>query len=207
MRTHIARQFPLLITALLFFALVFIVFSHFGETQSIAATDTGYETNDAGLTYGVAEGGVFADSAPDLIGVIATNGEEGYAYRTELLQAIEPDPPSSPEEAVQLMQDRWHNAALAFAVSVEQQTGTVLPLGADQVANTIASLFETSGGELPFSDLSDTNKAALLNILPNLDASEEVASEALRAAYASNDVSIPVYKSDGQTRIGEFIVT
>lgn len=55
-------------------------------------------TNENGQTYGETYN-VMIEDYPDLIGVIATNGKEGYVYKDELDGYV----PRSPEEAVEYM--------------------------------------------------------------------------------------------------------
>lgn len=55
-------------------------------------------TNESGQTYGEVYN-VILEDYPDLIGVIATNGKEGYVYKEEMDGYV----PQSPEEAVEYM--------------------------------------------------------------------------------------------------------
>jgi len=67
------------------------------ETQYLSEHSApAYETNDRGLTFGSVEDARTPDEEPDLILVVATNGERGYALKTDL----EGPTPSSPEDAV-----------------------------------------------------------------------------------------------------------
>lgn len=57
---------------------------------------TVWPKNDHGVTYGSGLDAVSPEDEPDLIRVQATNGKEGYAYRTDL----EGPEPSSPAAAI-----------------------------------------------------------------------------------------------------------
>lgn len=58
-----------------------------------------FPQNKSGQTYGETFNVAF-ENFPDLIGVIATNGKEGYAYKEDLIGEYVPQ---SPEEAVEYM--------------------------------------------------------------------------------------------------------
>lgn len=57
---------------------------------------TVWPKNIHGVTYGSSADAVSYEDEPDLIRVLATNGKEGYAYRTDLEGPV----PSSPAAAV-----------------------------------------------------------------------------------------------------------
>ncbi|MDI6816952.1 MAG: hypothetical protein QME41_07165 [Actinomycetota bacterium] len=57
---------------------------------------TVWPKNTHGVTYGSSADAVSYEDEPDLIRVLATNGKEGYAYRTDLEGPV----PSSPAAAV-----------------------------------------------------------------------------------------------------------
>ena len=59
-----------------------------------------YPTNKNGQTYG-STGNVMVEDYPDLVGVIATNGKEGYVYKEDFVDEYIPQ---SPEEAVEYME-------------------------------------------------------------------------------------------------------
>lgn len=59
-----------------------------------------YPINESGRTYGVIAN-VMPENYPDLIGVIATNGKEGYAYKEDFCDEYIP---KSPEDAVRYME-------------------------------------------------------------------------------------------------------
>ena len=59
-----------------------------------------YPKNKNGQTYG-STGNVMVEDYPDLVGVIATNGKEGYVYKEDFVDEYVPQ---SPEEAVEYME-------------------------------------------------------------------------------------------------------
>jgi hypothetical protein len=79
-----------------------------------------YEHNARGQSFGSAAEARTPDEEPDLILVVATNGREGYAYRTDLEAAHGPVNPTSPEDAL-----RWQreNAGVVRTVPVYESDG------------------------------------------------------------------------------------
>ncbi|WP_114907832.1 hypothetical protein [Ornithinimicrobium murale] len=71
-------------------------------TAAYASTEmTEWGVNAKGETYGMEN----ADGSPDLIGVVATNGREGYAYVSDMNAAYGPEP-TSPEHALEMQEER-----------------------------------------------------------------------------------------------------
>lgn len=68
-----------------------------GESEFIKPE---YPVNANGQTYYNDTAGILSDDYPDLVGVIATNGKEGYVYKEDLFDYS----PSCPEEAVKYME-------------------------------------------------------------------------------------------------------
>lgn len=61
-----------------------------------SGSPTKWPKNASGVTYGSSGKAVSLEDEPDLVAIVATNGKEGYAYRSDL---EEPEP-SSPAAAV-----------------------------------------------------------------------------------------------------------
>ncbi len=80
-----------------------------------ATTETAWKVNKRGETYGV----VNSHGEPTLIAVVATNGQQGYAYGTDLANAGGP-PPTSPDEAVARTKA---NEGKTFSVPVYESDG------------------------------------------------------------------------------------
>ncbi|HIY64734.1 MAG TPA: hypothetical protein H9830_00480 [Candidatus Agrococcus pullicola] len=70
------------------------------ETESDSNPISAYSTNSEGLTYGSAADAPTPQSEPDLILVVATNGQEGYVLKEDL-DAASGANVGSPEEAVE----------------------------------------------------------------------------------------------------------
>jgi hypothetical protein len=172
--------------------------------QSDAGPVVEYDINENGLTYGSALDAPSLEVEPDLIEAYATNGSIGYVYKEDLEQAANPYPPKNPEEAVQLMNNRFMAASIDFAESVKNQTG--FELSVDMVNEILSVIFETNG-EMPFDLLTDIEKQSIIQLIPENDNAVEIASNAYTTACQANDRSIPVYESDGVTVIGEFVVS
>lgn len=69
-----------------------------GQSQ-ISSLKPDYPTNKNGQTYGEVPD-VMPEDYPDLVGVVATNGKEGYVYKEDFLDEYIPQ---SPEDAVEYM--------------------------------------------------------------------------------------------------------
>jgi hypothetical protein len=208
MKQNINRVlFPIIASVILAVAIICLVFIFVKPIQGNADSAVNYSVNDSGFTYGSALDAPSPEVEPDLISAWATNGSLGYVYKTDLENAQAPYEPKNPEEAVQLMEDRFMAASFIFVESVQERTGTELSIGVDTVNATLRNIFETYGGEMPFNHLTDEEQSAIVQLIPNSDNTVEIASNAYTAACQTNDKSIPVYESDGTTVIGEFIVS
>lgn len=85
---------------------------------------TVWPKNDKGVTYGSGADAVSPEDEPDLIRVIATNGKEGYAYRTDL----EEPAPSSPAAAI-AQQEARNGKPVTKVIPVYEKDG-VTKIGA-----------------------------------------------------------------------------
>lgn len=81
-----------------------------------ASSETAWKVNNKGDTYGVSN----SHGDPDLIAALATNGRQGYVYRTDLDYAGGP-PPTSPAEAAARTKA---NQGKTFTVPVYASDGT-----------------------------------------------------------------------------------
>lgn len=76
-----------------------------------------YPINAKGLTFGSAADAPSSDAEPDLIKVLATNGKEGYAYKSDLAAATGDTAMASfksPEDAI-----KWQQAHQGKATAVK----------------------------------------------------------------------------------------
>jgi hypothetical protein len=209
MKQNINRGLLISIVGSVVFAAVIVclVLVFLKPIQGNADTAVNYSVNDSGFTYGSALDAPSPELEPDLISAWATNETLGYVYKADLEKAQMPYEPKNPEEAVQLMEDRFMAASFIFVESAHEQTGPELSIGVDTVNETLRTIFETYGGEPPFDRLTDEERSAIVQLIPNSDNAVEIASNAYTAACQANDKSIPVYEADGTTIIGEFIVS
>lgn len=199
---------PTLLIALVVLAAAIIYLSILiTPVQGNADTVVNYDINDSGLTYGSALEAPCAETEPDLIKAWATNGLLGYVYKKDLDEATLAYAAKNPEEAVQIMENRFMAASFAFIDSVETQTGQKTITDPSEVCKVLTAIFEKNGGELPFDYLTDAEKGSIIQLLPENENAATAASKAYSAACAANDRSIPVYESDGKTVIGEFVVS
>ncbi|WP_127476945.1 hypothetical protein [Microbacterium sulfonylureivorans] len=86
----------------------------------VSSDTTDWAVNKTGDSYGVING----DGQPDLIAVIATNGQQGYVYREDLADAdgsTAAESFTSPEDAL-----RWQeeNAGIIHMIPVYESDGT-----------------------------------------------------------------------------------
>jgi hypothetical protein len=192
--------------AILVVVVAYLMLVFMNPMQGNATDVVEYNVNDSGLTYGSALEAPSPESEPDLIEAWATNESLGYIYKKDLEDAEMPYQPKNPEEAVQLMSDRYMAASFTFVGSVRDQAGVEPSIGIDTVNATLRTIFETYGGEIPFDYLTAEERDSLVQLIPDNENAFEIASSAYVAACQANDKSIPVYESDGTTVIGEFIV-
>jgi len=106
-------------TAGLAFAQAPAIFTPAGVTAAgaVPATAPTYERNADGLTYGSAMEAISPETEPDLILVIATNGREGYVFRTDLNEANGATAAKSfdsPEDAL-----RWQAQAAGKSTTIK----------------------------------------------------------------------------------------
>lgn len=183
-----------------------VVLAIFAASAMLATTASADSTPDAepaivktgedGLTYGYASSFDYGFE-PDYIRAIATNGKEGYVKKTELLAAEQQA--TTPEEALRI--SREHDEALLAAFTDA--------LGKEIENDCIDS--ESASGLLSFklSDPSaspDEAETTPLTIGGKQISSEQV-DRALANAVISISTPIPVYAEDGETIIGEFLVS
>ena len=167
-----------------------------------------YPTNAKGQSFG-SNYSVPLEDESDLIAVEATNGVYGYVFRDDLNQ---PDP-ASPEEAVAGQRDRDKRmlAACLGAIGFEIPT-TVLndELAMDEAA---AALYQVrlayasgqigEGVEVPLRDLFG---AVGNEELDPARTAGEIAALCSEAGQAAIEWVLPVFESDGETVVGEFVV-
>jgi len=161
----------------------------------------GFPVNSNGLSYGSAVDVRFPSEEPDLILAQATNGQEGYVYKTDR-DIAEGLPPESPEAAVALMRERAENSADAFIHSIKEQSKIDL---SESRAELIEVFLGLQGACAPFDVLPVESQALFLKALP-VNISTDIVAIAWDEARAVNYRIIPVYKVDGKTVIGELII-
>ncbi|MCL2632021.1 MAG: hypothetical protein FWD45_02875 [Coriobacteriia bacterium] len=165
-----------------------------GDTQSQ------YAVNESGQTYGSAAHAQSIEAEPDLILVESTNGLEGYVLKTDLYDAM--GIATSSEHAAEMMNRKAEKATDAFIASILEQTG--IDLGdKNEIVFTYIQL--NSGLFGTYSDLPEGVTVSISDFLPD-GISEDIVLNALEDARVVNQISIPVYESDGRTIIGEFII-
>ncbi|MDR2957420.1 MAG: hypothetical protein LBU61_04460 [Coriobacteriales bacterium] len=159
-----------------------------------------YPVNDNGSTYGSVVLAPNPDQEPDLIAVIATNGSEGYVYKTDLYAFS--GSATSLEHAAQLTDRRVRLATDAFISSINDQTGINLEESRPEISNYIKFTSGICGYITPLRPEYDIDLRSLIPI----EISDESIDLAMKKAWSANQNVIPVYKSDGVTIIGDFII-
>jgi hypothetical protein len=128
-------------------------------SDSVRSELTGqlFPVNADGFSYG---GDILRDGSgqPDLIAVQATNGQNGYIFRTDI-NAASGGMVRNPTEAVALMNSRYQTWGEAFRDCVYRETGVMLD--ANLVKATLERIDQTSGG-LYFERLSGEAKNSVL---------------------------------------------
>ncbi|QGQ18484.1 hypothetical protein GC089_03465 [Cellulomonas sp. JZ18] len=149
---------------------------------------------------------------PDLVRAVATNGREGYVHRSDLEPADLT--PANPTEAVALQRAADEVATAAFVDTLAARLGvtidvpvsdavTAMQTAADQRRAGAGTVAGTAAGRRLFTALGlDANVLADRGD----DATAEAVDAALDAAERANQRELPVYESDGRTRIGTFVV-
>jgi len=103
------RKYPLSMGVVALAAVLFVGYSAVAAQADLPPAPTGAPTiwpqNASGMTYGSGADAKSLEDEPDLICVQATNGEVGYAYRTDL----EGTEPSSPAEALAQQREQGDN--------------------------------------------------------------------------------------------------
>lgn len=102
------------------------------ETQPMPAPN--YDKNAKGLTFGSAAEANAPENEPDLIAAVATNGKEGFVYKSDLDQAngsAAAENFKSPEEALawQENEGRLDKTIPVYAVDGEKVIGQFVVIG------------------------------------------------------------------------------
>ncbi|MDR3135901.1 MAG: hypothetical protein LBU07_00440 [Coriobacteriales bacterium] len=151
------------------------------------------------------------DTLPDLVAVEATNGQQGYAYWSDMNDPS--SQPANPEEAVALMATRNARDSQLFMQFLSGAIGLDLDVDSD-TAQTVYEqaqnfVYPAVPGEPWFAD--SQIKDDIVNLLPinevSLPDGEELRtflSAIFSGIQEENYLEIPVYLEDGVTQIGVF---
>ena len=163
-----------------------------------------FPRNKAGLTYGSSSDTEYGDE-PDLIAVEATNGKMGYILKVDL-QELDRSGVQNLDEAIRSSTSYNEKASKAFIETLAQEIGfDVNVISSNQALSAyeelcLATPMQMQGGDIAAKIEKD------LGLGRNYNISEDVL---LRAALSAQDAvaqTIPVYKMDGKTKIGDFEV-
>jgi hypothetical protein len=177
-------------------------------TGSVSESGFSYPTNNNGQTYGT-YGNIDAEKAlagefPDLIAVIADNGEHGYVYRADYEMAWRTNVQYRTEAAAAEYEADYTAELNAFCDYYFRKTGTAADL--DMCDSVLRDIDTKPGRSAPWKMLSDQQKAAIRDLFPDGYRSLDVAQEAYEEALRSNDYVVPVFMLDGKTKIGDMTV-
>lgn len=106
---------------------------------------TDYPTNKNGQTYGnVCH--VMVEDYPDLIGVVATNGKEGYVYKEDFVDEYIPQ---SPEEAVEYMKvlEELNNQGIYFRIIPVYESDGETVIGEFELCLDVGYTFDSDVSE------------------------------------------------------------
>jgi hypothetical protein len=167
-----------------------------------------YPVNGKGQSYGSSLG-VALEDEPDLVGARATNGKDGYVVRVELY----PAQPANPDEATALQSERDLEAldACLLAVGVEAAAADGGELKSAGAGDALQSLRAALAAGPDVGDVEDAFRTVVRlsgNEWPQ-DADSTAAEAAANCVDAADAVGtrvVPVYLSDGETVIGEFVL-
>ena len=107
-------------------------------TQIVPHTYVDYEVNENGQTYGTDIDSPYVEDLPDLMAVIGDHGKQGYVYRDELLG----DPPSSPEEAVEIQKSIENGTYIPKVLNVYESDGeTIIDTITEQIPDEYKNLY------------------------------------------------------------------
>lgn len=152
----------------------------FGSGRDGAGT---IETNEAGQTYGSISNDIYNPSAnPDLIAVLATNGEAGYVYYSEFYDLIKDERRMPSDESIEKQQQKSDAYSKAYLEAASEYFGYEFN-SLDEVFNAVESATQSR---------SSTEE----NI-------SQILMERVREKIGAH---LTVYLSDGVTPVGEFIL-
>jgi len=197
-------RFSAVFAILVVFAFVAGFVFFLSSPADASANKNSFPINEYGQTYGSAANISSRESLPDLVSAVASNGKEGYILKTDIILIDELSQAKNPEDAVAKMNNYFFMWAEAFTDYTYLKTGATIDLKATE--ETLRQISLSNGIKCSFEFLNETDKAAVLNLLPKDYRTNELAQEALEAAYKSNEICIPVYLVDGKTIIGEMII-
>ena len=171
--------------------------------------------NESGLSFGEArdiEDPTKADGQPDLVAAVAKNGELGYIYFNDLQKANTGEGIASAEENYARFSSYENELAQQFNEEVSNcSNGIAL---SDQAISESFELLTTSENGISLATEFLNNEIASSanprTILDNKDVKTCITDDDYRMFYSAAQeklgTKIPVYKEDGVTIIGEFVV-
>jgi hypothetical protein len=172
----------------------------FNRNQGTASSSE-YQVNERGQSYGVLADTAVTGQEPDLIAAVTSDGEEGYIGKDDYVSIT--TPVATREEADAVMAKYEQDAWEAFSASVSRNTGVeVRPEGRE----VLIDVMFRGNIEFPWRLLTDEQRNAIINILPEGYRTAELAEQAWEAGIGANDYCVPVYAEDGETIIGEMWV-
>ena len=203
------------LVAMVFAAAMAIGFFVISSNAQAKASWTGYKVNDDGLTYGMMLEAPEGHEMPDLVGVIATNGERGYVYWSEMDSASYK--PATLEDAGKYMEEYNARRSFLFVKFLSEELGIVIDTSTANAYEALTSaevfLFNTNsepGAEWTPDDEARSKLIEALGLeepgfLEGLELGRVLARVFINIQSA-DAIEIPVYKEDGKTQIGVFLI-
>lgn len=175
------------------FAVILAVTVPSHSKEADAENDKLFETNEAGQTYGSMSDNVYDPASnPDLVRVVATNGEIGYVYYSEFYEHIKDEPTRTSEEV------EAHSEAQR-----EKYNDAFIEIASDRYGYTFENIDEAIEAAQEGPDaVAEAYSRPLEGGAPHSEEYEAINEEAHRRI----GVALTVYMDDGVTPIGEFIL-
>ena len=160
--------------------------------------------NDSGLSYGSSQDLSNSSEQPDLIAVIASNGERGYIYYDDFHAAEGMSDSIAKGNTLARCEDRDESLAQAFAEAVVDRYGFEV-INSQDASDCLELLTASVGMDEALAALNED----IVEGNPDIQI-ELLSDDEFRALYDSakemTDTSLPVYLEDGITQIGSFYV-
>lgn len=176
------------------------------NAQNEANWDHSTFKNAEGLTYSSSNNLDNPIGQPDLIAVVATNGELGYVYYEDFYKSSTFGQKMSPQNSLELFKERKKKIARAFKDAISEFIGIDF-LSMQDVEKSLDFLDEPDGVNKAVNSINMIIKRNAEKSAIDIDEIDEHTFKVLyNQAKTEVSIIIPVYEKNGTTQIGEFVV-